>query len=163
MGRAGGPGSLPDFGAVDVVGVARLPFPPARVFAEVADLGGYPDWLSLVRAAAPAPAAPGDPGPAWLVDLGARVGPFSRTKRVRMARAEMRPPTAARFERAELDDRPHSPWVLAADVDAEDDGATTLLRMHLHYGGAAWLPGLEAVLRQEIRRASGRLAARLAE
>jgi uncharacterized protein YndB with AHSA1/START domain len=138
---------------VDTTGTARLPAPPERVFAEVADLGTYPQWLGIVRAVDP-------DGEAWVVELGARVGPLRRTKRVRMARTVHQPPERVRFERAELDGRPHSPWVLEAVVTpAGADGS--LVAMHLHYGGSKWLPGLDVVLHQEVRRAGGRLAARM--
>lgn len=147
---------------MDLTGDARLPAPPERVFAEVADLAGYPAWLSIVRAAVPDPPRPDDPGPAWLVELGARVGPFTRTKRVRMVRVEHRPPEHARFERREGDGRPHGAWVLDAALAPAADGGTAL-RMHLHYGGGAWLPGLDLVLGQEVRRAGRRLAGRLAD
>lgn len=133
---------------------ARLPAAPDRVFGEVAELTTYPHWLGIVHRVEP----DGDGG---LVDLGARVGPFTRTKRVRMTTAERRPHELVRFERAELDGRPHSPWVLEARL-GPDDGDGTLLTMRLHYGGTLWLPGLDLVLRQEVRRAGGRLAARLA-
>ena len=138
---------------MDFEGSARLATTPERVHAEVADLATYPHWLGIVHRVEP-------DGDAWLVDLGARVGPFSRTKRVRMTATEQRPPHLVRFERAELDGREHSPWVLEARVEPDGDGA--VLRMHLHYGGALWLPGLDLLLRNEVRRAGGRLAARLA-
>ena len=133
---------------------ARLAVAPDRVFAEVADLTTYPHWLGIVHRV-----EPDDDG--WLVDLGARVGPFTRTKRVRMTTAERRPHELVRFERAELDGRAHSPWMLEARLDPDGTDAT-LLTMHLYYGGSLWVPGLDLVLRQEVRRAGGRLAARLA-
>lgn len=150
---------------MDLSGTARLPAPPARVFEEVVDLGTYPAWLSIVRSAVPDRPVPGDPGPAWRVELGARVGPFSKTKRVRMALVDHCAPKRARFERAEVDGRSHSAWVLSAELapDGDTDGGGTRLRMDLHYGGPAWLPGLDLVLGQEIRRAGGRLAGRLAD
>lgn len=139
---------------MDLTASDRLPAAPARVYAEVADLTTYPHWLGIVHGVR----ADGD---GWLVDLGARVGPFSRTKRVRMTATEQHPDERVRFERAESDGRPHSPWVLEARLRPDGDGATELT-MHLHYGGSLWLPGLELVLRQEVRRAGGRLARRLA-
>lgn len=138
---------------MDLHASARLAASPERAFAEVADLATYPEWLSIVQSATL-------DGDAWLVDLGARVGPFRRTKRVRMVRVEHRPPHAVRFERQETDGQEHSPWVLASEVAPDGDGA--VLTVHLHYGGAAWLPGVDLVLRREVSRAGGRLAARLA-
>jgi hypothetical protein len=139
---------------VDVSATAALPCPPDVAFAEVADLSTYPAWLSIVHEVV----ADGDD--AWLVSLGARMGPVGRTKRVRMARVVCEAPTHVRFERAERDGRSHSPWVLDAALAASDD-ATTTLTMSLHYGGSRWLPLLDMVLAQEIHRAGSRLAARL--
>lgn len=139
---------------MDLTATASLAVPPERVMAEVADLAGYPHWLGIVhRAEAEAG------GEAWRVELGARLGPFRRTKVVRMVRTALDGRTA-RFERRELDGRAHSPWVLAATVAPTPAGCE--LAMHLHYGGGAWLPGLDLVLGQEVRRAGSRLQARLA-
>ena len=48
--------------------------------------------------------APGDE-PAWEVELRARVGPFARSKRLRMALTEMVTDRLVVFERAEIDGR----------------------------------------------------------
>lgn len=143
---------------MDLTASTTLDATPHRVFAEVADLATYPHWLGIVHAAVPDPA--GDDGPAWSVEIGARVGPFKRTKRVRMVRVVCDEPTAVRFERAENDNRDHSAWVLRADLRPLDAGVE--VTMHLHYGGSAWLPGLDLVLGQEVRRAGARLQSRLA-
>jgi uncharacterized protein YndB with AHSA1/START domain len=140
---------------VDLTATTVLAATPERVFAEVADLATYPRWLGIVQAAEPVA-----DGEAWSVELGARLGPFRRTKRVRMVRTVCDQPVAVRFERVEDDGRAHSPWVLRADL--APTGAGTELTMHLHYGGSGWLPGLDLVLGQEVRRAGARLAARLA-
>jgi hypothetical protein len=140
---------------VDVEAVAELSSSPAAVFAEVRDLGGYPAWLGIVQAARPLD------GEAWSVDLGARIGPLRRSKRVRMVRVADQAPSLARFERVELDGRSHSPWILNAGIEPVATGAR--LTVHLHYGGRGWLPLVELALREEIRRAGPRLAARLGE
>jgi uncharacterized protein YndB with AHSA1/START domain len=140
---------------VDFEAATVLAAPADRVFAEVADLATYPHWLGIVQAAAPT-----TDEAAWMVELGARLGPFRRTKRVRMVRRVCDRPVAVRFERREDDGREHSPWVLRADLAPTTDG--TELTVRLHYGGAAWVPGLDMVLGQEVRRAGTRLAARLA-
>lgn len=142
---------------MDLTAATVLDAEPERVFGEVADLGTYPQWLGIVHAAVREPAA--DPA-AWSVEIGARVGPFRRTKRVRMVRVVCDAPTAVRFERVEQDDRRHSAWVLRAELRAAVAG--TELTMHLHYSGSAWLPGLDVVLGHEVRRAGARLHARLA-
>ena len=54
---------------------------------------------------------PDDGRPAWRVELRARVGPFARSKQLRMVRTVYEPERIARFERIEDDERDH------ADVD----------------------------------------------
>lgn len=137
----------------------ELAAPPDEVFREVANLDTYPDWLGMVHRAERCERLADDPGPAWTVDLGARLGPLRRSKRVRMVRAEARPPHLVRFERRETDGRPHSAWVLTAEVAAAGTGSR--LTMGLHYGGAARIPGAERLLADEVRRAAKKLGRRL--
>lgn len=144
---------------MDLEGTAELHATPDAVFAEVADLGTYPGWLGIVHGAEPSPAAEGDPGPAWMVELGAKIGPLPLTKRVRMVRTSSLPPKLARFERVEHDGGAHSDWVLTAEVEAAEAGA--VLTVHLHYGGNLPIPGIESILREEIRKGGGRLQERL--
>lgn len=145
---------------MDMEGVASLDAPPEVVFAEVADLGTYQHWLGIVFGAEPQPPHDGDPGPAWMVDLGAKIGPIPLTKKVRMVRTEHLAPTLARFERLEHDGTEHSSWVLVAEVSPTRSGSA--LTMRVHYGGAGRLPGVDGILRDEIRKGGGRLQDRLA-
>jgi hypothetical protein len=96
---------------------------------------------------------------AWRVDLRGRLGPFARSKRLRMIRSHHDAPHAVRFERDEQDGRTHSPWVLDATVTVLEDGSR--LTMHLHYGGGLFGPVLEPLLRDEIARSRPRLLALL--
>lgn len=132
--------------------------PPETLFAHVDDLGLYPDWLGLVSRAEVAEADDGDPGPAWSIDLRARLGPLARAKRLRMVRSAHAPPEGVTFERRELDGRDHSPWVLKAEVEPID-GERSRLVMHLHYGGSRFESVVERLLRDEIDRSRPRLAA----
>ncbi|MGH9247578.1 MAG: SRPBCC family protein [Acidimicrobiales bacterium] len=141
--------------AVDVVATLDAPNPPAAVFAWLDDLSRYPEWLDIVPRAVAADAARGDPGPAWLVDLRGRLGPLARSKRLRMVRTTHEPPTTVVFERRELDDRHHSPWVLQATVDPTVDGCQ--VTMNLHYGGGLWGPVIERLLGDEIEQSRPRL------
>jgi hypothetical protein len=125
---------------------------PKRLYEEVADLGNYPDWLGIVHRVEPV----ADTDETWLVDIGARVGFVTRTKRLRMVRTQAVAPEMVRFERAELDGKEHSPWILTARVEPVDGGGSRL-QMDLHYGGGGWIPLLEPVLRQEVVRATERL------
>lgn len=137
----------------------EAPCPPAALFAWVEDLGRYPDWLSIVPRAEVLAPEPGDPGPAWSVDLRGRMGPLARSKRLRMVRT-VHGPGRVRFERVEHDGRRHSPWVLTAEVDEVPGGSR--LRMHLHYGGTLVGPLVERLLGDEIARSRDRLRALVA-
>jgi hypothetical protein len=145
---------------VDVTADLDAPCPPDELFAWVDDLGRYPQWLDIVPRASAADPHPDDPGPAWSVDLRGRLGPFARSKRLRMART-VHEPGRVRFERAERDGRQHSPWVLSAEVTGVAGGSR--LRMHLHYGGSLVGPLVERLLADEIARSRPRLLALLAE
>lgn len=136
---------------------------PEELFSWVADLSTYPRWLGLVERAerldadgAVDASATVDASPSWSIDLAARVGPFSRSKRLRMARVEHDEPTKAVFERRELDGREHGLWRLEALVDG--DTSQSRLRMRLHYGGRLWGPVLEPILSEEIERSKARLS-----
>jgi Polyketide cyclase / dehydrase and lipid transport len=131
---------------------------PNELFAWVDDLRHYPSWLSVVSHVTP---EPGDErSPAWLVELRGRLGLLARSKRLRMVRTAWQPGQRVVFERAELDGRRHSAWVLTAEVRPADGGAD--LSMHLHYGGSLWGPVLERLLGEEVERGQARLGALVA-
>lgn len=145
---------------MDLEATASLTAKADRVHAVVSDLATYPDWLGIVFGAEQAPAHAGDAGPAWQVELGARVFGMPMTKRVRMVRTEHVAPELARFERVEHDDGGHSAWVLVAEVEAAGSGS--VLTVRLHYGGTMPVPGIEKILRDEIDKGGERLERRLA-
>jgi hypothetical protein len=120
-----------------------------RLFGFVDELTDYPAWMPLAHRVAAVEPEP-DGRPAWEVELRARLGPFARSKRLRMVRTEHDPAGGrVRFERVERDGRQHSPWVLDATVVA--DGGGSRLEMRLHYGGALWTGGvMEKVLGEQI-------------
>lgn len=138
---------------MDVTATLDAPCGADVLFAFVDDLERYPAWTDLLHHVEPS--ATGDP--AWHVELRARVGPFARSKRLRMRRTVHDPVThRAVFERAEADGRSHSPWVLSVEVLGREDVST--LHMHLHYGGALWTAGvLERVLADQITNGRERL------
>ncbi|MFZ4518571.1 MAG: SRPBCC family protein [Microthrixaceae bacterium] len=142
---------------MDVTASLRAVAPVAAVLAVVEDLGTYPDWLDIVGRAEVVDGDPGDPGPAWLVDLRGQLGPLRRSKRIRMVRSRRDPDGRVTFERRELDGRSHSPWVL--DVRVDPAAGASEVTMHLHYGGGLWVPLLDRVLADEIERSRPRLAA----
>jgi hypothetical protein len=143
--------------AIDLTADLDAPCSPQALFAEVDDLARYPAWFGAVRRAEPDQVRDDDPGPAWLVDLRARLGPLARAKRLRMVRVEHRPPTVVRFERREHDGRTHSSWVLEATVAPTAGGSR--LEVAVHYGGGLFGPVLERLLADEVARAKPRLLA----
>lgn len=140
---------------MDVTATLDAPVDPEVLYPWVEDLARYPDWLDIVPRAEPVEAHRDDAGPAWSVDLRGRLGPFARSKRLRMVRTVHEAPTRARFERIEHDGREHSSWVLEATVEATS-GASRLT-MQLHYGGRLWVAALDRLLTEEIERSRPRL------
>ena len=140
---------------MDVTAELTAPCAPDVLFRCVADLGSYPQWLDIV------PRAVREEGEdaAWVVDLRGRLGPFARSKRLRMVRTAEQVPTKVVFERQERDKRSHSPWILRADVEPADGESRLIMR--LHYGGALWGPVLEHILGDEIENSKPRLLALL--
>lgn len=145
---------------MEIVATLDAPCAPEVLFGWVDDLGRYPDWLDIVPRAIPVDAHTDDVGPAWSVDLRGRLGPFARSKRLRMVRTAREADRHARFERVEHDDREHSAWVLDAVVAPTGDGSR--LTMTLHYGGRLWMPVLDRLLADEIERSRPRLLERVA-
>lgn len=130
---------------------------PAALFACVDDLSRYPSWLSIAHRVEAASPCDGEPGPAWVVELRARIGPLARSKRLRMVRSEFVGGERVVLERKELDHRRHAGWRLRSRVEPTAAGST--LTMQLEYDGAFWGPVLDRVLRDEIERSRPRLVA----
>jgi hypothetical protein len=143
-----------------------VPGPPSRAFAMVDDLSAYPAWMDLVHDVATAEST-GDEQLAWDVELRAHVGPFARSKRLRMVRVIHEPPERVVFERAEIDGRQHSPWILSATltaVDGADRPSATSITMTLTYGGNLWTGAvLQRVLDDHVERGAAALRELLAE
>jgi Polyketide cyclase / dehydrase and lipid transport len=134
-----------------------VPGEPARAFALVDDLAAYPAWMDLIHEVVPAESATAEP--AWEVELQAQVGPFARSKRLRMVRVVHEPPERVVFERAEIDGRRHSSWVLSATL-APVGGAesSTSITMTLTYGGNLWTGAvLQRVLDDHVERGAAAL------
>ena len=118
----------------------------------VESLDRYPAWMRLVHDVEPL--ADDAHGPAWSVELRARVGPLARSKRLRMVRTLHEPVGGDRravFERVELDGRRHSPWTLTVDVGPAGPGESRVA-VHLDYAGSLWTGGvLQRILDDAIR------------
>ncbi|MFN3215957.1 MAG: SRPBCC family protein [Acidimicrobiales bacterium] len=148
---------------------AELAASPAAVYARLATLDGYGEWMDLVSRVEPANADPGDAGPAWWVTLRAAVGPLARSKRLRMVRTGADEHHTLRFERRELDGRRHSPWVLDVAITPADGAgpapahaSRSTVVVDLGYDGGLWDPLLDRVLGSNVDTAVPRLQALVA-
>lgn len=160
---------------MDLEASLRTAATPADVLAFVAELDKYPRWMSLVHSAT---RVAGAPEPTWDVELRAKVGPFARSKRLRMVRTTFEVGDATRivFERRETDGRQHAAWRLAVTVQRDSAlaggtttpgssvaGATgTHLAMQLHYDGRFFVSVVESILQQNIDAGRKRLGELLA-
>jgi hypothetical protein len=159
---------------MEIVATAEVQCAPERLFAEVADLSLYPNWMRLVHRAEPID----DAGtPAWDVELRAQVGPLNRSKRLRMERTAMIADRLVIFERAETDGREHAAWILRAEIVGSGAGSgphptapesmvaaldvpgeLAHLTMTLTYSGSLFTAaGLRPILDREIHHARDRL------
>lgn len=119
-----------------------------RVATIIGDLATYPDWLNLVTAAALVGSDEGRD--AWLVTIRAKVGPFARSKKLRMVctvDSQTEAGSTFRFERQELDGRDHSAWTLDAAVSPDPTNTSaSSVTMDLRYEGGLWTTPLEPIL-----------------
>jgi len=145
----------------------EVPGAPERVFALVDDLSAYPRWMDLVHEVHEVPAI--EDQRTWDVELRAQVGPFARSKRLRMVRTVHEPGRRVVFERAEIDGRRHSSWILSATLNPvsnseSSDAEHTRLVMTLTYGGNLWTGAvLQRVLDDHVERGANALCALLVE
>jgi Polyketide cyclase / dehydrase and lipid transport len=129
-----------------------------RLYEVISDLGTYGEWMTLIDRCEVAVAASDDQGPAWWVTLRAKVGPFARSKRLRMVRTQMTQGSSVRFERRETDGRSHSAWVMNATCSPlEGKLETTAVTVELSYSGGLWSGPLDAVLGSQVNDSVPRL------
>lgn len=121
----------------------------------MSDLSAYTQWLDIVYRAEAVNQSNGEDA-VWNVQLRGKVGPFARSKNLRMVRTVNNAGSRVVFERKELDGRSHSAWVFTADISSKDQGST--VAVHLHYGGTLFTGGvLERLLADQITRGQQRL------
>jgi hypothetical protein len=145
--------------AIDVRASFDAEVSDSRLFEVIRDLGTYPKWLEIVHFADAVDSE--DELQAWNVELRAKIGPFARSKRLRMVRAQDQSPHLVVFERREKDGKKHAKWVLRSEV-SDANGKSTLV-VHLHYGGSLFDGGIvERVLADQIENGKAKLTQFLA-
>jgi hypothetical protein len=140
---------------MDVYASLDAPVDCARLYLAMIDLSAYTQWLDIVYRAEADTQSIGEDA-VWNVQLRGKVGPFARSKNLRMVRTVNIAGSRVVFERKELDGRSHSAWVLTADISPKGEGST--VTVHLHYGGTLFTGGvLERLLADQITRGQQRL------
>ncbi len=136
--------------------------PRSRVLAVLGDVATYDRWLDVVHRVDPDPTGAPD-GSAWFFTLRARIGPFARSKRLRVVERPAPSDDAGatvdrvRLERCELDGRDHADWTFDASLSDAARPHDTDLTLTLAYGGRLWTAALNAVLDNQLRTATLRL------
>lgn len=123
----------------------------------VDDLTRFTSWTELLHDVSTQTPAQGELA-AWSVELRGKLGPFARSKRLRMARVATESPEHLRFERREIDTGSHGQWNLDVRLAAGGTRATTLVVMHLEYEGRLWSGAVERLLHNDIETSKRRLA-----
>jgi hypothetical protein len=147
---------------MEVTANVDVPVSVEILFGYISDLKNYESWLEMVHSVKPFShvASTSHELDAWIVELRARLGPFARSKRLRMVQKICEAPYCVVFERAENDGRSHSAWVLSATVSPTDNGSS--LQMNLHYSGSLFTGGLlERALADQIEQGREKLIQQL--
>jgi hypothetical protein len=134
---------------VDIRVDVNLPCSAKELLPFIDDLAQYPSWMGLVHTVVP------EGEGVWQVELRGKIGPFARSKRLRMMQVETSEPHHIRFERQENDGRSHSDWVLDAQVT--EVGSASTLNMTLRYSGRLFSSVVERALHDEIEASKQRL------
>lgn len=122
------------------------------------DLAQYPHWLDIVHSVTRDESSEN----AWIIELRGKVGPFARSKRLRMVRTIDDENSSVVFERSEIDGRNHSEWKLT--VFLAGAGSETEVSVEMFYGGSMFGGGiLERMLADQIERSRPQLIALLSK
>ena len=122
------------------------------------DLAQYTHWLDIVHSVTRDESSEN----AWIIELRGKVGPFARSKRLRMVRTIDDENTSVVFERSEIDGRNHSEWKLT--VSLAGAGNETEVSVEMFYGGSMFGGGiLERMLADQIERSRPKLIALLSK
>ncbi len=138
--------------------VHDLPVPPDEVLVWVSDLARYPQWTNLLHRVDVEAGHPGS-ARAWSVELRGKIGPFARSKRLRMRQVPGESARHIRFERDEGDGIDHGVWIFDVQVAPVKEGAGSTVSVVFEYEGRLWSGAIERLLRDEIESSKKRLIA----
>lgn len=138
--------------------VHELPAPPDEVLIWVSELERFPQWTNILHRVQADAETPG-PVRAWQVELRGKIGPFARSKRLRMVEIPGDSPYHLRFVRQEVDGLDHGTWNFDVRLAPADTGKATALVVVFDYEGRLWSGAIERLLRDEIESSKRRLTA----
>ena len=118
-------------------------------FSVLSDLSTYTQWLNFIDSVEPVES---EDGRVWMLVLKAQLGPFSRMKKLRMAKVSSEPHELIRFERKEISGRDASDWSI--DINFKElDLITTEITFVVSYSGKLWTRTLETVFNTYVDQA----------
>ena len=118
-----------------------------KIFNVLNNLEAYENLLGFVDCVEALESEEGVP--CWLVTLRAKIGPFARLKKLRMARTEEKRPEVVRFSRRETDGKNHSDWELCILLK-EQGGDRCLVIIEVSYSGRFWSAPLQSVFNSHV-------------
>lgn len=135
--------------------------PPHDVLEWVSDLARFPHWTKVLYRVfdepVDGPRRPDAPR-AWQVELRGKIGPFARSKRLRMVEEPTGTDGHIRFRRQEIDATDHGTWILDVKVERGRTSASSHLTAVFEYDGRLWSAAVERLLRDEIESSKRRLS-----
>jgi len=131
-----------------------VPYPVEHTVEVLADLGSYPRWITGVSEST----SLGDDR--WAVVLSARIGPFTRSKKLIMRMTQARAGEGVTIDCIRDEGPGHGQWHVHYSVQPSDDGCS--VSAVLRYDGRWWVPDqLGRVLEGVITSARTGLVAEL--
>ena len=120
-----------------------------HAYSVLSELTTYTEWLNFIDSVELVESVD---DLVWMLVLKAQLGPFSRMKKLRMARVASEPRKLIRFERKEISGRDASDWSI--DVKFKQlDLETTEITFVVSYSGKFWTRTLETVFNTYVDQA----------
>lgn len=131
-----------------------VPYPVEHTVEVLADLGNYPRWITGVSESTSLD------DDRWAVVLSARIGPFTRSKKLIMRSTQARAGDGVTIDCIRDEGPGHGQWHVHYSVQPSDDGSS--VSAVLRYDGRWWVPDqLGRVLEGVITSARTGLVAEL--
>ena len=120
-----------------------------HAYSVLSDLTIYTEWLNFIDSVEPVGS---EDDLVWMLVLKAQLGPFSRMKKLRMAKVTSESQKLLRFERKEISGRDASDWSIDVNFKALDLKNTEITFV-VSYSGKFWTRTLETVFNTYVDQA----------